>query len=102
MDYLMKLAAFFKPPVDEPESTTKIQKSQAATSVHKLAQAQQPPNLANKQQMTINLKIEKPDIILIEKTDDINTKAIVLNVSNWKLNETKCSFLNLLPRMKYY
>ncbi|XP_049821668.1 intermembrane lipid transfer protein Vps13-like isoform X2 [Aethina tumida] len=79
MDYLMKLAAFFKPPVDEPESTTKIQKSQAATSVHKLAQAQQPPNLANKQQMTINLKIEKPDIILIEKTDDINTKAIVLN-----------------------
>ena len=31
--------------------------------------------------MTINVKLEKPDILLVEAMDDLDTNALVLNVS---------------------
>lgn len=31
--------------------------------------------------MTLNVRVEKPDIILVESMDDINCNAIILNVS---------------------
>lgn len=34
-----------------------------------------------KSMMTLNVRVEKPDIILVESMDDINCNAIVLNVS---------------------
>lgn len=36
---------------------------------------------ADSSQMTLNLKIEKPDIILVEHMDNINTNAMIVNVS---------------------
>ena len=32
-------------------------------------------------EMTVNLKLEHPDIILVENLDDINTNALTLHVS---------------------
>lgn len=32
--------------------------------------------------MTINVKLEKPDILLVEAMDDLDTNALVLNVRN--------------------
>lgn len=32
-------------------------------------------------QITLNLKVEKPDIILVEHMDHINTNAMILNVN---------------------
>lgn len=34
------------------------------------------------QMLTVNLHVEKPDIILLEDMDDINSNCILLNVCN--------------------
>lgn len=39
-----------------------------------------------KSNMTINIKLEQPDIILVEHMDNINTKALILNVRMTILN----------------
>lgn len=47
-------------------STTKIEKGQS--------------------NMTINIKLEQPDIVLVEHMESIDTKAMILNVRNIFLN----------------
>jgi hypothetical protein len=54
--------------------TTKT-KSSTTTAV-----AAPPPSSS---MMTINIRVEKPDIILVENMEDLDTNAIILNVCVW-------------------
>lgn len=51
-------------------SSKSVQNKTAATSTQSTAK------------MTVNLKIEKPDIILVEHMDNIDTSAIIWHVSH--------------------
>lgn len=40
------------------------------------------PSDETKNNLTINIKLEQPDIILVEHMENIDTKAMILNVSS--------------------
>lgn len=80
LDYLMKIADVFKLPEEEPKkvsTTTQSSKFDSKKSIAQVPVVQPVPEVDK--QMTINLKIEQPDIILVENMDNIDTSAIVLN-----------------------
>lgn len=81
MDYLLKVAEFFTadtPPPKETDAALKVHKVQSSRTVV----AKSEPVLEQKEQrLTLNLKVEKPDIILVEHMDNIDTNALILNVS---------------------
>lgn len=78
----MKIADFFggggdaKPPPAKVEPVAKVAKKTRDT----LTTAT--PIVEKEAQMTLNLKLEKPDIILVEHMDHINTNAMILNVNS--------------------
>lgn len=81
LDYLIKVKDFFNAglqPSQQPtqQSTQKTQLEQTAKKKVNQPTPAQPDTM-----MTINLHIEKPDIILLEDMDDIDSNCIVLNVS---------------------
>lgn len=79
VDYLLKIADFLK--IDEEGSeVTKVSVPQSKT-INATAAKVQAVAAQETQQITLNLKIEKPDIILVEHMDNIDTKALILNVS---------------------
>ncbi|KAF7282566.1 hypothetical protein GWI33_002356 [Rhynchophorus ferrugineus] len=82
VEYLMKLAEFFatsedkkstasKPPIDV-KTTASAKKSASKATVQSTEQKAA-------SQITLNLKIEKPDIILVEHMDNIDTNAMILS-----------------------
>ncbi|XP_023289292.1 vacuolar protein sorting-associated protein 13 isoform X2 [Orussus abietinus] len=72
LDYLMKIKDFFN--VEEAnQSPSQISQKGSEVTNKKKGQSSVPPML------TINLHIEKPDIILLENMDDIDSNCIVLN-----------------------
>ncbi|XP_063230011.1 intermembrane lipid transfer protein Vps13 isoform X2 [Bacillus rossius redtenbacheri] len=93
LDYMMKIADFFtsglaKPPqaapaqLDQrasgsikarPASSTQSRTSAQSRASH-TKQASEVPSM-----MTVNVRVERPDIILVETMDDLNTNAIILN-----------------------
>lgn len=75
MDYLNKIADFFKQPSapPPPEVTTTASKTQ----IQKVENSPKEDLI----QQTINLKVEMPDIILVEHMDNEDTNAMILNVS---------------------
>lgn len=81
LDYLLKIKDFFDV-AQQPTQQAALQASQKAQGELALkkkanqAAAPAPPDMM----MTINLHIEKPDIILLEDMDDIDSNCIVLNV----------------------
>lgn len=91
MEFLMKLADFFKLPENENEigfpsheiavSQMPKQSSRFSTksSAHVTKTKPKPKPTTNETQMTINIKLEKPDIVLVEHMDNIDTKALILN-----------------------
>ncbi|XP_023247319.1 vacuolar protein sorting-associated protein 13 [Copidosoma floridanum] len=76
LDYLMKIKAFFD--TGPQASMQASQKAQAESALKKRAVQPAPPPPQD-MTMTINLLIEKPDIILLEDMDDIDSKCIILN-----------------------
>lgn len=77
----MKVADFFTsalPQTDEVKAPVKAAASKplAPRSKSSVAVGQD-----SQTQLTINLKIEKPDIVLVEHMDNIDTNALILNVS---------------------
>lgn len=86
LDYLLKIKDFFdvetagKPaahPAPRNESVAAPRKKQ---SVHQQTAPLQPQtSAATPKMLTVNLHVEKPDIILLENMDDINSNCIVLN-----------------------
>lgn len=100
VEYLMKIADFFNASSSNPADTGGANKIDDAkqiaapkstaikTAPSTIAQNQTRMNNAlegdndeNDRQMTVNIKIEKPDIILVEHMDNIDTNALILNVN---------------------
>ncbi|XP_029176856.1 vacuolar protein sorting-associated protein 13 isoform X2 [Nylanderia fulva] len=83
LDYLMKIKDFFD--VDTTSKTTagSLQSSSrgesTVTSKKKHPTTQQQPVALTPKMLTVNLHVEKPDIILLEDMDDINSNCIILN-----------------------
>ncbi|XP_015115234.1 vacuolar protein sorting-associated protein 13 isoform X2 [Diachasma alloeum] len=75
LDYLMKVKEFFDVEGSESTQNAALMASQKGTDV--LKKKPSPPPTPS--MMTINLLVEKPDIILLEDMDDINSNCIVLN-----------------------
>lgn len=87
MDYLLKIADFFNVPKEQEnviKAGTVSKSTTALPSKSKTSIQQDLSKTDNTSQMTINLKLEKPDIILVEHMDHIDTNAIIVNVSKIK------------------
>ncbi|XP_067012189.2 intermembrane lipid transfer protein Vps13 [Anabrus simplex] len=96
-DFLLKVAAFFAPieeeiPEVKPKETPGASQPQIAKARSKASHVtmktvqskpsqtkSRPPQEKEDSRMTINLRVEKPDIILLENIDDPNSNALVLN-----------------------
>lgn len=79
VDYLMKIADFFTsvaPKVEEGSATTTAKPTTSKMQVQKINTVEENPV-----QMTVNIKVEMPDIILVEHMDNEDTNAMILNVS---------------------
>lgn len=79
VDYLMQLAQFFQMPEEEqatpaPVVDPRSKAIQSNTTIQSAA-------VQTEGTMTINLKVEKPEIVLVEHMDSIDTEAMILNVS---------------------
>lgn len=79
MDFLMKVSDFFTkalPTVQDQKASmhSKSMKSLQTKSLSSTSSSEVPTN------MTVNMKIEQPDIILVEHIDNIDTNALILNV----------------------
>ncbi|KAJ8953002.1 hypothetical protein NQ318_015363 [Aromia moschata] len=97
VEYLLKIANFFttaaEPSASQEQAGAPVQTtaptqtksmtsvSKASASKSKVAMVSSHTTIEKKSQtqMTVNLKLEKPDIILVEHMDNINTKAMILN-----------------------
>lgn len=83
----MKIAAFFainENAAQDPEiSTIKTQKAAHLNAKPKQEVSSNASPLVQEatKSITLNLKVEKPDIILVERMDNINANALILNVS---------------------
>lgn len=75
LDYLMKVKDFFD--VDTANKTA-IASSTKSELIPKKKPTQQ-QTASTPKMLTVNLHVEKPDIILLENMDDINSNCIVLN-----------------------
>lgn len=82
MDFLLKLSSFLQPPtastatsVDAIQESKETEIKRRKSSVTGL-QAQEAPKM-----ITLALHIEEYDVILVEKMDDINCLALIMNVS---------------------
>lgn len=99
VDYLLKIADFFNVPQEQENVNKPVPVSKSTTAVSsksKLTLQQEPIKSENPSQMTINLKLEKPDIILVEHMDNIDTNAIIVNVSfDVKITNVSFYFMNL-------
>ncbi|XP_011874480.1 PREDICTED: vacuolar protein sorting-associated protein 13C isoform X2 [Vollenhovia emeryi] len=79
LDYLMKIKDFFDADT-APNKTAVAASSRTELVMPKKKAAQQQSAAASTAKMlTVNLHVEKPDIILLEDMDDINSNCIVLN-----------------------
>lgn len=88
IDFLLKLTMFLSIP-SEQENTVATHKISIDSSVRETAVRPSTLPAINTNQVPTKteskihliLHIEKPDIILVESLDDLNTNAIVFNVS---------------------
>ncbi|OAD52957.1 Vacuolar protein sorting-associated protein 13A, partial [Eufriesea mexicana] len=76
LDYLMKVKDFFT--IDAP-STNKSASQHAPKNYNESIVKKKRSTTPTKKMFTINVHIEKPDIILLENMDDINSNCIILN-----------------------
>lgn len=79
VDYLMKLAQFFQMP--EQEQATPAPVVDPRSKAIQSSMTVQSAVIQTEGTMTINLKVEKPEIVLVEHMDSIDTEAMILNVS---------------------
>ncbi|XP_076183155.1 vacuolar protein sorting 13C isoform X2 [Ptiloglossa arizonensis] len=77
LDYLMKVKDFFTS--EEASSNKTISQNVPKNYNETVMKKKQTQAAPNKKMFTINLHIEKPDIILLEEMDDINSNCIILN-----------------------
>ncbi|XP_067630378.1 intermembrane lipid transfer protein Vps13 [Eurosta solidaginis] len=94
VDYLLKLADFFKLPEEAETLSPKKGGKTPSSPVHvnadtninhrnsRVGEIHAPPSAGtgNTKKMNLVLHIEEPDIILVENLDDLNSHAIIFNV----------------------
>lgn len=80
LDYLMKIKEFFDVSGGSNQNANQVSQKGIVESTQRKKTSQSAPTAIS--MLTINLHIEKPDIILLEDMDDINSHCIVLNVRN--------------------
>lgn len=73
LDYLMKIKDFFAIDNSSNKSVSQHVKNEPIVKKKQIVSP-------TKTMFTINIHIEKPDIILLEDMDDINSNCIILNV----------------------
>ncbi|XP_055592823.1 intermembrane lipid transfer protein Vps13-like [Uranotaenia lowii] len=78
VDFLLKLQLFLQPEELVEQKALQAAEEQARRE-RKTSGAYAQMDKTETSQMTIILKIEQPDIILVEKMDDINCYALILN-----------------------
>ncbi|XP_035721159.1 vacuolar protein sorting-associated protein 13-like isoform X2 [Vespa mandarinia] len=78
LDYLMKIKDFFN--IESSTSSKNVSQSSQKGYNEVVTKKRSPQTSGNTTQMlTVNLHVEKPDIILLEDMDDINSNCILLN-----------------------
>ena len=93
MDFLSKLSAFFSvdqataaPPIPTQTKQTERKKSTVVPKAPKPYKVSDKKLKGAKEEtkhpptFTVNLRLEKPDIIVVENMDSINTHALIFNV----------------------
>lgn len=87
VDYLLKVAEFFTDTATPPETVPAATSATTLKTTDSKTQSQKAnvETEENPVQMTVNLKVEMPDIVLVEHMDNIDTNAMILNVSIKKL-----------------
>lgn len=84
LEYLLKIAQFVTVPeeasAEKPITTTTAAQSSAAKQVARPAAAPIAAELVDSnKKITVLINVEQPDIILVERMDDINCLALILN-----------------------
>nr|XP_012140992.1 PREDICTED: vacuolar protein sorting-associated protein 13C isoform X2 [Megachile rotundata] len=79
LDYLMKVKDFFVTESPPASSSKTISQNVSKSYNEPVSKKKQTPATPIKKMLTINVHIEKPDIILLEDMDDINSNCIILN-----------------------
>lgn len=93
VDYLLKIADFWK--ISEEDRVEPV-KPTKGTATPATAKSSVTAAVVEKEtQITLNLKVEKPDIVLVEHMDSNDTQALVLNVSKNKASTIKGSIVFL-------
>lgn len=79
----MKIADFFTSATVNEDEEEKEKGGVKSTVSNRLVQKGSSTNERQSQlHIVLNLKVEKPDIILVEDMDSIDTNALILNVSS--------------------
>ncbi|XP_065079310.1 intermembrane lipid transfer protein Vps13 isoform X3 [Ochlerotatus camptorhynchus] len=78
VDFLLKLQQFLQPEELVEQKAIQAAEEQARRE-RKSSTSVSPVEKSETGQMTVIIKIEQPDIILVEKMDDINCHALILN-----------------------
>lgn len=81
VDYLMKIANFLTIPQEESPQYVAPQKTASKTGAKSTISAATSELEERETQITLNFKVEKPDIVLVEHMDSLDTQALILNVS---------------------
>lgn len=82
MDFLLKISEFFtfddeeKKSLHAPSKQVPVKSSSSQRSTTKAATVA----VKKESKMTLNLRVEKPDIVLVEHMNSIDTNALFLNV----------------------
>ncbi|XP_030388188.1 vacuolar protein sorting-associated protein 13 [Scaptodrosophila lebanonensis] len=84
IDFLLKLTTFLSIPEDaetKPKSSTVAQAARLTKTTIQVTEAQDiiKPQVNSDKKMNLILRIDEPDIILVESLDDLNTNAIIFN-----------------------
>lgn len=87
MDFLLKLSTFLQPSGSVPPSAVEVsldtkendarRRKSSVSAAHAHQQQQQQASKI----ITLTLHIEEYDVILVERMDDINCLALIMNVS---------------------
>ncbi|XP_076625592.1 vacuolar protein sorting 13C isoform X3 [Colletes latitarsis] len=77
LDYLMKIKDFFAS--EEAPSNKTMPQNISKNYNESVVKKKHTQAVPNNKMFTINLHVEKPDIILLEDMDDINSNCIILN-----------------------
>lgn len=85
LEFLLQIAQFVSVPED-PEAAASVEKQVVATTAHSTAAAvktvakpQAVEPVDSNKKITVLINVEQPDIILVERMDDINCLALILN-----------------------